>query len=169
MNNAIILYNFTSSKRFKGLNCDCLGCCNNCPIFQFIGKVTSLNIFEKFFGKEADSRMARALLANISPDDINEYTHMAIAAIDKFSEMNNMPKWIGLNQIYFNLIRWIGLTDHCDWTTDKPKYGISQRSQKYCQTRSVLYECYLCECDMIEWMLIWNLWVSNAKHISWGK
>ena len=64
----------------------------SCPIFQFIGKVTSLNIFEKFFGKEADSRMARALLANISPDDINEYTHMAIAAIDKFSEMNNMPK-----------------------------------------------------------------------------
>merc|ERR1712043_55987 len=61
-------------------------------LMQFIGKVTSLNIFEKLFGKDAESRMARALLENISADDINEYTHMAVAAFDKFGEMNNMPK-----------------------------------------------------------------------------
>ena len=67
-------------------------CFKTCPIFQFIGKVTSLNIFEKLFGKDEASRMARALLENISADDINEYTHMAVAAFDKFGEMNNMPK-----------------------------------------------------------------------------
>merc|ERR1712172_417733 len=61
-------------------------------LMQFIGKVTSLNIFEKLFGKDEASRMARALLDNISADDINEYTHMAVAAFDKFGEMNNMPK-----------------------------------------------------------------------------
>merc|ERR1712158_258239 len=61
-------------------------------LMQFIGKVTSLNIFEKLFGKDEASRMARALLANVSADDINEYTHMAVAAFDKFGEMNNMPK-----------------------------------------------------------------------------
>merc|ERR1712088_1237183 len=59
---------------------------------SLIGTVTSLNIFEKLFGKDEASRMARALLENISADDINEYTHMAVAAFDKFGEMNNMPK-----------------------------------------------------------------------------
>ena len=62
--------------------------------FQFIGKVTSLPFIQKLFGtdKESTSRMARALLSSISEEDINEYTHMAVAAIDKFSEMNNFPK-----------------------------------------------------------------------------
>ena len=61
---------------------------------QFIGKVTSLPFIQKLFGtdKDSTSRMARALLSSISEEDINEYTHMAIAAIDKFSEMNNFPK-----------------------------------------------------------------------------
>merc|ERR1719373_918583 len=63
-------------------------------LMQFIGKVTSLPFIQKLFGtdKESTSRMARALLSSISEEDINEYTHMAIAAIDKFSEMNNFPK-----------------------------------------------------------------------------
>ena len=56
--------------------------------------MTSLPFIQKLFGtdKDSTSRMARALLSSISEEDINEYTHMAIAAIDKFSEMNNFPK-----------------------------------------------------------------------------
>merc|ERR1719373_847250 len=58
-------------------------------LFSFL-----MQFIQKLFGtdKESTSRMARALLSSISEEDINEYTHMAVAAIDKFSEMNNFPK-----------------------------------------------------------------------------
>ena len=56
--------------------------------------MTDLPFIQNWFGNKKDTaRMAKALLASyVTPEDLNEYTHMAIEAIDKFSQLNNFPK-----------------------------------------------------------------------------